>query len=506
MGDAVNVQMGSSNLLIDEAICWSDPVFEKKDDDEALRNLEDNQAQICFFIIQCLLIRANEFKSRIADFVRENNPEHWVINNWHEKHMAFHRKHQEKFYYEAMQDPNSPIQHQYLPMYFGNLCLRFIPVLDILIHRLLEMPNSKFQFVETILEHLGGLYKFHDRPITYLYNTLHYYEKRLVARPILKRRLVHSIVGALKDTSRPPNWCLSDNFIKYTQSPADNINWLPEMDYYVKLVGRLVDTMAGKSSCPFPNCDWRFNEFPNPAAHALYATCVELMALPTAGQIVGAALLDIILVSASRLPRENIMSWMNAVGLILTALPDTYWLVLNDRIIETIQNPLLQTTNPFQLFNFDRARSMFAEQHCGYLMVLCHTVWHHAGIGQLSLLPQFLREKVKPIVATEEQYLFICHLVGPFLQRFHSERTRCLLDLTVELYEILVIVDKSCKELHYIDPITDFLYHIKYMFVGDGVKTEVEKLIRNLRPALQLRLRFISHINVDEATTPLTAS
>lgn len=54
--------------------------------------------------------------------------------------------------------------------------------------------------------------------------------------------------------------------------------------------------MAGKSSCPFPNCDWRFNEFPNPAAHALYATCVELMALPTAGQIVGAALLDIILV------------------------------------------------------------------------------------------------------------------------------------------------------------------------------------------------------------------
>ncbi|KAL5008016.1 hypothetical protein ScPMuIL_013597 [Solemya velum] len=34
MGDAVNVQMGSSNLLIDEAICWSDPVFEKKDDDE----------------------------------------------------------------------------------------------------------------------------------------------------------------------------------------------------------------------------------------------------------------------------------------------------------------------------------------------------------------------------------------------------------------------------------------------------------------------------------------
>jgi len=31
------------------------------------------------------------------------------------------------------------------------------------------------------------------------------------------------------------------------------------------------------------------------------------------------------------------------------------------------------------------------------------------------------------------------------------------------------------------------------MFVGDGVKAEVEKVIRSLRPALQLRLRFISH-------------
>lgn len=48
-------------------------------------------------------------------------------------------------------------------------------------------------------------------------------------------------------------------------------------------------------------------------------------------------------------------------------------------------------------------------------------------------------------------------------------------------------------------------YHIKYMFVGDGVKNEVEKLICHLRPSLKLRLRFISHINVEELTPPATA-
>mgnify|MGYP003687736125 CR=1 FL=1 len=37
-------------------------------------------------------------------------------------------KYPEKFYFEGIQDLNSPIQHQYLPVYFGNVCLRFLPV------------------------------------------------------------------------------------------------------------------------------------------------------------------------------------------------------------------------------------------------------------------------------------------------------------------------------------------------------------------------------------------
>lgn len=53
--------------------------------------------------------------------------------------------------------------------------------------------------------------------------------------------------------------------------------------------------MAGKSPGPFPNCDWRFNEFPNPAAHALHVTCVELMALAVPGKDVGNALLNVVL-------------------------------------------------------------------------------------------------------------------------------------------------------------------------------------------------------------------
>lgn len=469
----------------------------------ALRNLEANEAQVCCLIIQLLLLRPNDFKNRVYDFVRMNTGEHWLQNNWHENHMKFHRKYPEKFYYEGIQDLNSPNQHQYLPIYFGNVCLRFLPVLDIVIHRLLEVPLTT-KFLENILEPLGGLYKFHDSPIIYLYNTLHYYESKLSSQPTIKRKLVQSIVGALKEI-RPPNWCLTEDYQNYLQKPADDLTWIPDQDYYIRLVGRLVDTISDKIPSPFPSCDWRFNEFPNPAAHALHVTCIEIMALPIASQIAGAALLDVILTSCTRVPREKVMSWMNAVGLIITSLPERYYSVLNEKIIEQICSSLLSTPTaycqPFQLFNFKVSHQVYAEQYCSYLLTLVHACWHHAGIGQLSQIPGFVREKLKPVIRTEEQYIFLCHLVGPFLQRFHAERTRCLIELTVELYEILENVDKASEHMYMMNPISDFLYHIKYMFVGDGVKNDVEKIIRNLRPALQLRLRFISHINIEETST-----
>ncbi|XP_046366598.1 mediator of RNA polymerase II transcription subunit 23-like isoform X3 [Haliotis rufescens] len=465
-----------------------------------LRNLEANEAQMRCLIVQLLLVHLPDFKNRVHDFVKDNTPEHWQQANWHEKHMAFHKKYPEKFYYEGIQDLNNPIHHQHLPVYFGNVCLRFLPVLDVTIHRLLEFQKVQ-KILESILDQIGCLYKFHDRPVTYLYNTLFYYEKRLSGKSSLKRKLVQGIIaGAFKEI-RPPNWCLSEDYNRLLQMPHDDLSWIPDQDYYVRLIARLVDTIGGKIPPPFPNCDWRFNEFPNPAAHALHATCVELMALPVSSPIVGNALLDVALKSCFQLPRDKIMSWMNAVGLVLTALPEPFWVVLNDRIVDAFNSTQLTQSSykyPFQMFNFHSSHIVFAEQQCSYLLGLCHAIWHHAGIGQLSQLPQFLKERLKPVIKTEEQYLYLCHLIGPFLQRFHVERTRCLLELTVELYEILMTVDKSCEHLNFMDPICDFLYHIKYMFIGDGVKHDVEKVIRNLRPALQLRLRFISHINVEE--------
>uniref|UniRef100_UPI00358E3817 mediator of RNA polymerase II transcription subunit 23 isoform X2 n=1 Tax=Myxine glutinosa TaxID=7769 RepID=UPI00358E3817 len=475
----------------------------------ALRCHEGNEAQVCFFIIQLLLLKPSDFRNRVNDFVKENSPEHWLQNDWHSKHMAYHKKYPEKLYFEGLTEqvsPPTPVQPQYLPIYFGNVCLRFLPVFDIVIHRFLELPPVA-KSLETLLDHLGALYKFHDRPITYLYNTFHYYERKLREQPSLKRKLVQTVLGAQKE-NRPQGWCLSEMY----HSARKEGNWTPDDSYYCKLIARLVDTMAGKSPGPFPNCDWRFNEFPNPAAHALHVTCVELMALAVPAKDVGNALINVVLKSQPLVPRENVTAWMNAIGLVITALPEPYWMVLNERIVSALNSHTLVVDHhwvafPFQLFDFASCHQSYSEMFCSYVLALAHAVWHHSSIGQLSLIPFFLKEVVKPLVKTEVQLLYVYHLVGPFLPRFQQERTRCMLEIAAEFYEMLQAVDQNCSHLACMDTICDFLYHVKYMFTGDSVKETTEKVICSLRTALQLRLRFITHISkMDQGTATSAAA
>ena len=96
--------------------------------------------------------------------------------------------------------------------------------------------------LDTMIKHVGVLYKFHDKPIFYLYNTLHYYEKRLRDRTGLKKTLISKVVGAFGD-ERPAGWCLSKQFQAYTEDTDD---WKPDDDYYFALVGRLAKTMQVK--------------------------------------------------------------------------------------------------------------------------------------------------------------------------------------------------------------------------------------------------------------------
>ena len=49
----------------------------------------------------------------------------------------------------------------------------------------------------------------------------------------------------------------------------------------------------------------------------------------------------------------------------------------------------------------------------------------------------------------------------------------CVFQIGVAFYEMLQAVDQHSQHLSYMDPICDFLYHIKYMYTGDSVKEQV---------------------------------
>jgi len=72
------------------------------------------------------------------------------------------------------------------------------------------------------------------------------------------------------------------------------------------------------------------------------------------------------------------------------SLQECYWSVLYDRVIDAMQDPLLAapstSVDPFQLFDFSTCHQVIGEVRCSYVLALCHAVWVHASIGQLSTI------------------------------------------------------------------------------------------------------------------------
>jgi len=462
-----------------------------------LRPHEGDEAQVCFFIIQVLLLKPNEFRKRVNEFCRTMNPDHHLQQDWHEKHLEIHQNFPEKF---AADLPTEEAQATpTLPIYYGNVCLRFIPVFDVVVHRFLELlPVQKS--LETMFTHLGCLYKFHDKPITYLYNTLHYYENILRNRPSLRRLIVSLVDQALKDV-RPPNWAFTQEICsKHITTEEPDESWRPGPDYFFNIVGRMVCALDTYSQA-FPHMDWRFNEFPNEGTHGMYVSCVELMVLPMEPHIVGEKLVDVILQNHSHIPLDKLPEYMNVVGILLSNLPSVYWEGLHNKIEQILQVQPLSNWNssmsPTEAFDFSSVHCLKRDTNLAYLLAVVHSTWHHAGFNQLCGILELVRDKLIPLINNEEQMLYLLHLVGPFLQRLHTDRfMRVLFDLTIQLYELLLRVDRSVACLKYADTVCDLLYHIKYQFTGDSVKADAERVVKQLRPALQLRLRFIAQVPI----------
>ena len=139
----------------------------------------------------------------------------------------------------------------------------------------------------------------------------------------------------------------------------------------------------------FPHLDWRFNEFPNAGTHALYVTCVELMTLPDKPSVVGEMLMEVILQSHSHIASDKLPDWINAVGLIMSNLPEAFWCGLHNKIEEAVVSPNLVSWslpfNPTQVFDFIEVHNLKTDPGLAYLLAIAHATWHHSGFNQVCV-------------------------------------------------------------------------------------------------------------------------
>lgn len=200
---------------------------------------------------------------------------------------------------------------------------------------------------------------------------------------------------------------------------------------------------------------------------------------------------------------QNIHSWINAIGLIMSAMPEVYWSVIYDRLEEMMKQPQMMDwtyrQSPFDMFSFNTVRYAMLESKFVIILALAHSIFHHFNIGQTAKIVHYVKEKLIPHIKTEHQLIYLHHILGPFLQRLDPKD---VIDITKIYYELLELVDKNKTQkdepMKYMDTLSDILYHIKYMFVGDSMKNDLEPIIRRLSNPLRLRLRFITRLTVEE--------
>ncbi|KRZ53019.1 Serine--tRNA ligase, cytoplasmic [Trichinella nativa] len=474
-----------------------------------LRDYEGNDAFYALLIVMLLVQRSEELRSAVADCVAMLPSDYWHCQDWNDKYQAYQIKHAERtwsqVYVELSRASLTPNDCP-LPVYFGTRCLQMLPVVDLLLQKLVESPAACLKFLDSTLSILGPLYRFHPYPVSFLYSTFRFYEKRLVESPAIKQKLALAVHGACVP-SRDDHWLLSAEFVGWVGQATDRGPWVPDLNYYGALVRRLIDTFSEPRQQWSRKTDLRFVEFNNFQTHALYSICIELMSLPVGVVDVGNALVTLVTHWHSLVDKNTVMYWVNAIGLIFSALPISYMEPFYQTILTTLCSDHMNSINTdvSNKLDFEKRSKLMEDCYPARILALCHAVWLHSTSGYLQLLPQALRSTWIPHVRSEGQFLYVCHLVAPFLQRFYQERTKFTMDITTDLYQMLYNVDCEVGNWKYEDLICDFFYHVKYMYVGDSVRQDTDRIIPMLRPSLQQKLRYISFAQGEQsAGTPFS--
>lgn len=475
------------------------------------RNFDCTDFQLALEILNALFCKSPDFRNKHSEFVNLWNSICGENGDWNPTfYSQYIRMHPEKFFYEGLKEKikNVQLNDPIINTYYGNMPMRCVPILDFLNNRYIEHDIQSTEG-DSLIDTLNLLYKFHGNRISYVYNTLMYYNNRFEANPTNKQKKTRILflIDVNKDISSPMFTDIFRNCILSNQ-PLPAIN----ADYYFhliqKLVKRMLDTNQATEFSEYSS------EFQNPSSHLLYTILCELICLElytndslAFTRTISTSIFDLFFancfsVRTSLIDKNELVYWINGAGLIISNLPESYWHSIYEHMASIMKtHTLLNSNDPshhhassklFDHFDLFLAEEKNCFDEITLTIALFHSIWCHSSANHFQYFVKFLKERRSELIRTEAHFLFICKLIGPYLSKIHLENTNLLINLVEELYDMISIVDTSNEQLYHMETMCNFFYHLKYRHIGESIKEKIHSLMPDFRPELKKLFKYIT--------------
>jgi len=143
------------------------------------RSYDLNDYQLALKILHILLIKNQDFQTKYNDFVNLWDKNCSENDEWNPNfYSQYIRSYPEKFFYEGIKEQvNAQSSDHLINTYYSNMFMRCVPILDFLNNRYIELNYQSYES-DSLMDSLNNLYKFHNNPISFVYNSLIYYNSK----------------------------------------------------------------------------------------------------------------------------------------------------------------------------------------------------------------------------------------------------------------------------------------------------------------------------------------
>lgn len=111
-----------------------------------------------------------------------------------------------------------------------------------------------------------------------------------------------------------------------------------------------------------------------------------------APKAVASNLIDVIIKGHLLVPPNQVPALINAVGLIISRLPESYWNVIFDKIQEVMNSACMLDwdlkISPFVMFNFEYCSKAMLDKTAVSLLAVAQSIFHHFGAGQIGQITE----------------------------------------------------------------------------------------------------------------------